>query len=1491
MPRDPARPTLPAVDWYVVPWGASLTQPQGIRFSLRAMPQERDWPAVLQLGDWPRFVAQWATARVELKHQPGAGVDSLHIEPASRYLAYLKAHHLDIDRASQLWQAIFGDLIEKMDEAPAREATEGYPRDQGELSSVHCSASLASLSAERMASVYHDTYVHGLAHGMAAGTVGPAAPGAYSRTALRGAASLYTPHTVPSRDLYWQRETILNNWKAASHPVAGEAEVDKWCWDALNVIAGEAGTNRPLGEEGGARVPHSSTHLDFLFTKLRDRSVKTHAACFGEEYDMDEFAVEFARRKMVYANAGKLEKTSLTTVDKNIIHQFCTRAAALTLHPWLAKVLGLTLCFDEPIGAPLHQCTQIALTMVGTLGIPADDQKWTQLDNGFPSPLKASDNKVYYKEGLLNLSGTGQAFMLTQLDVDRTPDRYVQAASTYRTEQLSGGKPAGAGLTTQPQETIGFSVIEIGDERKRAALAPDSGSPSLLYLEHLLSGYRPDVSVNSGAWAPLTARRLRRVTLHDEDVSHWFRHIARCEAIITEKTRTTGATSHLEGELFRWGTAGLGAGPGGSTTEKLALDALDGAGCLNELKIEYETVDLPAQRYGQHYRFGARLAMIDGNSRELALATWHYDAPSGDTVAIGGGEAAGAGQTCLRFEPVAPPTVLLTRAPEHRHFPKESARHLVVATSSHRSHCRASTERVLAPPRGASLDLCLRHGEFDRYRGHHSWPASAFGDVELNENGDFPSAISTTLDADNQRRQSEEQYYKAAIANERPPIPYYPDPWATTAVLAIYRKGDHRLLYCDRYDYYQAGKRSWPQCRALTVRLEADEMGGDRDIGLAASIDHSGLTVKLRPGIEVILRVWHHLTQDMMEQFAVVGQMADLEYKLAAIPELHLAATPGLMADSAPNLDTFRRRLAAHMLAAKTPHQLPDGPKVDSPSYWMLNPYVELSLVHAVDQPVQPIEQCKAAPLSIDRPAGETHARFGGRLLLDRPSTQDLRGTGRWTDLPQRAAKAEDGRYALVPVFKDVSLFAVPNIALVAADDSGAPALTPMDACLADFQRYQRLDASLPVRAEDQAPRINATTEVDLGDTRARVIEVVTSGASRLADEFGGQDGMAFRRQAVICRVVVQGTQRPPAPNIEYVAPVFAWDGAIPATDQTQHIRQAGWFRIWLGSTWYESGNGELLALVCWPGATLPVPPSLLNSLLGTATGDPAYPPLALEPAITRWGLDPVIGQGIEFGNMPLDAMKNRLRKCTDLNGTGGRDEVLCVDLPHLEDLEAYDPTIDLALLEEYRGLDFGPARELSRKGSHVQLALYRPMLDETSGRMFVDIQIDPALAYQPFVRLALARFQAHARHGELEELRLSPIVATEFIQLMPKRTATLTSIRDEKKGVYQVSVTIAGTTIPEGQTLTTRFFASIELRQLNFAKDDEINGGWVPVTTDSEAQKLEFDAIRGVWDCCIKLHSRVSYEYSVRIEEYEQMAGEQDGRLVYFDRLPLRYF
>jgi hypothetical protein len=153
--------------------------------------------------------------------------------------------------------------------------------------------------------------------------------------------------------------------------------------------------------------------------------------------------------------------------------------------------------------------------------------------------------------------------------------------------------------------------------------------------------------------------------------------------------------------------------------------------------------------------------------------------------------------------------------------------------------------------------------------------------------------------------------------------------------------------------------------------------------------------------------------------------------------------------------------------------------------------------------------------------------------------------------------------------------------------------------------------------------------------------------------------------------------------------------------------RLGGHVRIELRGPWYETGEGEQLAVIV---STSDEPPENLRPFLTQAGGDPIYRLSDNPPSFNiRW--------------------------------------------PAAEEFQRAS----------------GPPGEvfLKEAGAKVAVVPHEPWFHE--GRWFADISI-PRLAsesYCPFVHLAVARYQPDS----LEELALSQVVMTEMVQLLPERT------------------------------------------------------------------------------------------------------------------------
>lgn len=211
--------------------------------------------------------------------------------------------------------------------------------------------------------------------------------------------------------------------------------------------------------------------------------------------------------------------------------------------------------------------------------------------------------------------------------------------------------------------------------------------------------------------------------------------------------------------------------------------------------------------------------------------------------------------------------------------------------------------------------------------------------------------------------------------------------------------------------------------------------------------------------------------------------------------------------------------------------------------------------------------------------------------------------------------------------------------------------------------------------------------------------------------------------------------------------------------------------RVFLERPWWQSGAGELLGVVL---------------LKVTGSGDI---PASLRGVTSQWGIDPTVTSPIHLDrplkdtDFPLAAQVGR-----NLTVPGGGD--FLVDVAGHE--VHWDPDRDLYTC---------------------------------------DLEIDAATAYFPFVRLALVRYQPHSLDG----LHLSPVTLTDFAQLAPSRSATITTHPQRVGAAKRVTVTVSGAGYQSrAEGLSGEGFARVVVER--HAVPEAGDAGWAEVSRVSLA-------------------------------------------------------
>lgn len=284
--------------------------------------------------------------------------------------------------------------------------------------------------------------------------------------------------------------------------------------------------------------------------------------------------------------------------------------------------------------------------------------------------------------------------------------------------------------------------------------------------------------------------------------------------------------------------------------------------------------------------------------------------------------------------------------------------------------------------------------------------------------------------------------------------------------------------------------------------------------------------------------------------------------------------------------------------------------------HWMITPYRELTLVHAVQHPLEAPRLQGASAL---RNPGETFCTLAGLLHLHGKSTDKVDFRAAWEDR-EPAPEADEG-------FVRLSRSA--------------------DACRFDVSDPETRLAPMGLRHE-------------LGDTRHRRISYWATAASRFREYFEHDTDptlpkdLVFTTPATLDRPAdfildVPSSARPLAPVVEYIIPTFGWEEE-QSDDGAFRRRSGNGLRVYLSGNWFSSGEGELLGVLLAHGPQIVTADGLTDEE-GAALVSPRapVPPEKLQPYVTRWGIDPIWLSGLVHQTPTLHHFPDATVRATDL--------------------------------------------------------------------------------------------------------------------------------------------------------------------------------------------------------------------------------------------------
>ncbi len=811
-------------------------------------------------------------------------------------------------------------------------------------------------------------------------------------------------------------------------------------------------------------------------------------------------------------------------------------------------------------------------------------------------------------------------------------------------------------------------------------------------------------------------------------------------------------------------------------------------------------------RFGQAYQFRAQAVDLAGNSVALSELVDHLTHE----------------QTFRRWDPIPSPAII----PRRRFTEGESLNRLVIrstlgalpepyvaqariqALAGHTNPATAylvESRRWIAPPK-SSVQLAEWHSLLDFGIGQP--PAisnqkvnDAF-DLAARESGSYidagagasvvnpdPTKTPTNLATHPKGAALQQGEYVLRDTDDLG-MPYLPDPASAGASFTTL-PGDAGT----RIVAWRGG--SWPDRQPIEIRIvdgglttaapTAPKVGPKLDANGQPIAGTKVVTVALRQADMAVVRLSSAPTSEGVAFSAILGPLAPL--------------ASGQQADA------------------------------DAGRNWLVTPYDQITLVHAVERPLLP-PVVNVADKGVQRAEGETFAALNGTISNHAKSTGRIDIEATWTepiDDPLKDVPQDADHTGEVPGQGHAG-----DLLLEATED----------AC-----KIGRDDA-LPTATQPAVHKVRH----EFRDTKHRLVTYQARATTRFREyfppEITNDPNLITHLGPTTAPVSIPSSRRPDPPDVRYVIPTFRWvddvypglpagtsieeveptiaralDGvrgarrildrglraervALPPRVRLplvrRRVRKAG-LRVYLGRPWYSSGAEELLAVVLpdqpyllWP---IDLEAGLVVETAATALADEAAEHLLGQGIIAGSGTERLraserLARGVRAMRPPaagaVDQPLDAARILTDfqvdrvgdaLVGLPGHffvqgDPEKFVTRYGADPIWGSDPPATGPWIHQFplrtrvgTGLSL-----LEAPGWTVAAVGHRPHFDPDRDLWYCDIDIDAGTSYFPFARLGLARYQPSSIPG----VHLSRVVTPEWAQLLPDRTATIGRPRAE---------------------------------------------------------------------------------------------------------------
>ncbi|NSW94637.1 MAG: hypothetical protein HPY62_08025 [Bacteroidales bacterium] len=521
--------------------------------------------------------------------------------------------------------------------------------------------------------------------------------------------------------------------------------------------------------------------------------------------------------------------------------------------------------------------------------------------------------------------------------------------------------------------------------------------------------------------------------------------------------------------------------------------------------------------------------------------------------------------------------------------------------------------------------------------------------------------------------------------------------------------------------------------------------------------------------------------------------------------------------------------------------------------HWMVSPSREIELIHAVQQPLAEPELQETAA---ERGYGDTPEWIKMKIKVHGQSTGKVDVEAKWEDwdddplkpLPEKTTSGE----MLDPVqigYKDQVKYV--GYTPPKSTDFTVINVTPPAMQATQVMTRSGAAAKMPVMERKETAAANTRTVSLIGrftpafvikswglmhnfsDTRHRYVDYKPVASSRYSEYFRKKDangnlqpseGLSLTREGKSARVNILSSARPLPPEVEYIIPTFNWQKSGEKDRQT-HVRLGGGLRVYLRRPWFSSGEGELLAVVLNPGGMIPA---------GAVSDRVLY---------SQWGTDPIF---------PLPGDKDPWLEMNDFRWNTGQD----------------------------KGLVYPGAESL-----RADIAAFPAMFDAERKLWYSDMMINPGTKYFPFVKLMLARYQEHSLRINKSDVCLSPVVETDFIQLLPERKVQINVERRNGRAM-RLMVQISGYRYQD-------FSNTFEIQVMNEDIPQPFSASISKAVTQADTKTrqsgirdIQFPDDRsfvatGYFDITAELRD---LPFSVLVLEYEKADADGNRKLVFSD-------